>query len=227
MKNDDISQLIKSGIRSVSASFPFMASVSQAWCEYESHIQQERVNAFFLDFASRLDKVENHLKEIKNSEQNKELVSLLERTIDSVRKETTEYKRSIFSLLLANCVVEYDALEIETKLELVDLLDRLSLTDIQLLRQFSHEGNLRVETLGNFFNAPWTEESDRKFGEIIFSLSKLEARGLISQTQDNIGGKIWERKQDHWINRWKFKHFEILPYGRLFLKLIGRNIAKT
>ena len=41
--NKSIEATIKSGLRSVAASFPAAASIAQAWNEYENHIQFKRI----------------------------------------------------------------------------------------------------------------------------------------------------------------------------------------
>jgi len=42
-----VAGLIKSGLRSIAASVSVAASISQAWDEYESHLQSKKIEQFF------------------------------------------------------------------------------------------------------------------------------------------------------------------------------------
>lgn len=63
-------------------------------------------------------------------------------------------------------------------------------------------------------------DNEEVMGKVIFSLSKLESRGLISESTDNLAPTIWWGDRDHSENRWKLRHFEILPAGRHFVESV-------
>jgi hypothetical protein len=58
------------------------------------------------------------------------------------------------------------------------------------------------------------------------TISKLESRGLLSQTSSANIVFGWEGDADHWVNRWRRKTFEITPFGKTFVELVGAKPEK-
>jgi len=61
-----------------------------------------------------------------------------------------------------------------------------------------------------------------KLSTLITSLTKLESRGLIGES-DNPGTESYAGfgTPDHWTNRWQDKHYEIMPNGISFLAYLS------
>ena len=66
-----------------------------------------------------------------------------------------------------------------------------------------------------------------RMGRIALSLSKLDSRGIIGETDrhGNAASLALFGDEESWENRWRKKFMEILPHGVLFVKsLFGESI---
>lgn len=61
-----VAGLIKSGLRSIAASIPVAASISQAWNEYESHLQSKRIEQFFQLLQPEIVRVKERIKLVED-----------------------------------------------------------------------------------------------------------------------------------------------------------------
>ena len=61
------------------------------------------------------------------------------------------------------------------------------------------------------------DRSEENTSRLIVSLSKLEARGIIGETSDKSGVFAHWGDADHWVNRWRKKVFQLLPFGAKFI----------
>ncbi len=217
--NDKYKDLISGSIRSISASFPVLSSVAQAWSEIESHIYKKRIEEFFLQFENELNALRTKLNEIEKNNNIEELVELFQKCIALSKETSNQEKRKLFPKILINTMINTDKIDHETKLNLIESLDYLSSTDIQILQFFKSGESIHVNSILN--KSGITHNDRKRFSLFITSLTKLESRGLISES-DNPGTKVLSGAgtPDHWINRWKNKFCEILPNGISFLEYI-------
>ncbi len=130
--------LINSGVRSIAASIPVAASLGQAWNEHETYRMGERIQELFenvksemKDINQRLDIHEDLIAECRD-----QFPSLLEMTIDKVRREFSEEKRRLYAHLLARLVLDGNARTYDEKTTLIESLDALTELDLQVLRVF-------------------------------------------------------------------------------------------
>jgi hypothetical protein len=98
-------------------------------------------------------------------------------------------------------------------------MDTLTEQDLNVLLRFSHGKTLRGTDLIDDVNSDPLKHAS----SIIMSLSKLESRGLIAETdsQDYTGETAIAGfgTEGHWLNRWRSKYLVLLPYGETFLKM--------
>lgn len=218
--NKVVEGVIKAGLRSIAASFPGAASLAQAWNEYESRIQLARIEDLFCSLREYIGNIEDRIKRVEEYIlRSGEVPPLIERTIQKVRSEQSDKKRKSYVHLLAESIaVGYD-LSYEYKYSFIDILDSLTEQDLNVLLRFKHGKTLRGTDLID--KAP--SDFHKHASSIIMSLSKLESRGLIAETDSHgysgdtaIGGAGTE---GHWLNRWRSKYLALLPYGETFLKM--------
>ena len=222
MEKEKLSQIISAGLRTGLSGIPGCSWIAQAWSEYDSFKQSERINTFFRKFSEALRKVEEHIKKhgsyLRSSG---EVPSLIERTVDFVRKEPSELKIGKYSTLLANCFSAGPEIQAEKKLDYIVLLEFLTEDDLKVLGAFYPDKNIRVEKMHEHLLDIGGKPTKENISALIFSLSKLESRALISQTEDNLGHQVWSGPIDNWRNRWLFKHYTILSPGRILIKFLN------
>ncbi len=123
--------LINGGIRSISASFPVFASLSQAWNEIETNLYKKRIEEFFNQLESELLKVKEKINKIENQTSNDELIELIQKCVSLSKESSNLEKRKLFPKILTNSIVNPDNLNHDTKLDFIESLDYLSINDIR------------------------------------------------------------------------------------------------
>ncbi len=99
----NISQLIISGTRSLAASFPIAASISQFWSEHESQLREKRFNNLF----SNLDKQLSTLEESalnKDFLKSEEFFEILRTSVEAAIRTSSDYKREYIAKFLAGTI---------------------------------------------------------------------------------------------------------------------------
>ncbi len=221
INKDIIEATIKSGLISVAASVPGAASIAQAWNEYENHVQLKRIEESFDFLKDRLGENEDRIK--KNEEyilKSGEVPSLIEKTFQKIRAELSYKKRKSFIHLLAESIAIGYGLSYESKYTFIEILDTLTEQDLNLFLKFEKVKTLRGKDLIDVVSSDNSDHASK----IITSLSKLESRGLIAETDymdysrdTAIGGCGTE---DNWLNRWRKKYLTLLPDGSTFLSMV-------
>ncbi len=235
--NEKTVSLVAAGLRSIAASFPGAASIAQAWNEYEAHWQSARVNDFFEVLKSELEAIAERIERVeKYVRQSGEIPSVIERTINNVRREHSENKRRIFARLLANEIAAGPDLSYDDKLNFIDILDALTDYDVLVLSKIPLYNPREVGELEQDLYRTSTAFLKLGFGRLLRSLSKLESQGLIygvqqlgtseetpsaNETRFGMGPVSGvERDPDGVDSRFREKCFELTPYGREFLQMI-------
>jgi hypothetical protein len=214
------SALIKGGLRSIAASVPIVASFGQAWSEYESQTKSLRVDEFFRTFRELVARMQAELTEVKHHiETSGEFPALLEKTVEHVQRELSARKRRLYAQALLNNVVAGPARPYEEKLNIIDALDALTERDLQLLHNFASGADIQINDFV-FSTQFFRDERDweAQLGPVVASLSKLVARGLVSETAPANRAFDYSGSADHWINRWRRKTFVLIPFGKIVLE---------
>jgi len=217
--NDKYNDIIIGGIRSISASFPVLSSVAQAWSEIETHIYKKRIEEFISQFEQELITVKDKIIEIENRISTEEILELLQKCIVLSKDTSSHDKRKLFPKILTNIIINKEDVDHDTKLNYIESLDYLSLSDIEVLQFFKQDKSVHVNSILSFLKI--SRNDKRRFSLLITSITKLESRGLISESE-NPGTNVLSGSgtPDHWINRWKDKFYELLPNGISFLENI-------
>jgi hypothetical protein len=222
----DIEKIIKSGLRSIAASVPFAASLAQAWNEYENHIQVARIEEFFRLFKQDIEGMEERIKKVESYISfSGEFPPLLERTIQRIKGEHSDRKRKCYVKLLAKSIAVGNTISFDHKYSFIETLDTLTEEDLDVLMYFRDSRTLRGRDLIDKKNQP---TSKKQSSSIIMSLSKLQARGLISETdsQDYSGEKAigGSGTAGNWMNRWRSMYLALLPYGQTFIEMTMSSV---
>ena len=221
MENSKIENSIKFGLKTIAASVPVAASFAQAWSEYESKVQSERIQRFFDEFGRELNSIKDRVEKaedyIKGSG---EVPSQIERTVDKIRKEVSDRKRNIYAHLLSNLVTTSGTLTYDDKITFIDNLEALTDQDLTILSKFESDQQVLVS---DFMKKPILKDipENERMSKLAVSLSKLESRGLISEAIGHADQGVMARIYDSlgWQEKFKDKYFELLPHGLTFIKL--------
>ncbi len=223
MTNDiDTKSLIKIGLKSVAASFPVASSIAQAWSDYESKIQSQRIEEFFNNFRSELEAMSDRIEAVKEYIiDSEEIPSLIERSIDKIRREASDSKRARFARLLATNIAAAGELNCDDKISFIEALDTLTEQDILVFSIFKPNQRIRVDEIleSGILNQ---FDGKEKMGRLVSSITKLESRALIGETisDKDVDSYAMFGDPSSFVNRWKIKYFELSPFGSLFYKHI-------
>ena len=220
--NETTKAIVKGGLRSIAASFPFAGSLAQAWNEHESFIRDKRTEEFFNDLKIRFSSLEDKLKSVENYLQTSgEFPALIERTIEKVQREASAAKRQMFAIALLRTLSKGTAQSFDEKVNIIEILDSLTESDLKTLKVFSNGQRTRVNELVSGSAFYRNEEAlGQDASPLIVSLSKLESRGLIGETVPLNLAFDYPGDATHWVNRLRRRTYEILPFGKILLESI-------
>jgi len=149
-----------------------------------------------------------------------EFADLLERTIRKVIVESDDAKRRIYATVFFSCVTAISSDGLEEKVDAIEALDSLNITDINCLKMFSSGVPVCLSDLFPMSMVnPFASIDENRLGAFVQNLAKLEARALISETI-TVKSTYGIRDPAYWANRWLAKTYVILPFGQTFLKYL-------
>lgn len=220
MLSERTEAMIKGSLRSIAASVPVAASLSQAWNEFEAREKDRRIESFFVEINSVVEKCNERLRAVEEFiKTSQEFPALLEKTVEKVQSEPSADKRRIHAVTLVNCIGTGTTRSYGDKLTVIETLDFLTDEDIHVLNRFRDSTKIQVAQMVGSFGT-WTEEdAAAPLAPIIVSLSKLESRGLISESSALHKPFASSGDSNHWVNRWRRKTYELIPFGQYFLEM--------
>ena len=128
--------------------------------------------------------------------------------------------------MLTNSIIEANSVDFDDKVSIFETLDSLTEQDMKVFSVFATGNTVRVDQFYKNIGIRGSSE-DEVLSKTVVSLSKLQARGVIGETTpatwDSIGGT---GDPSAWFNAWRAKSFIILPFGKLFLKLLHSNATE-
>lgn len=207
-----IMDLIATGIRSIGASFPVAGSITNAWNEFESKKTNERVSELFTALAESIKQNEQKFEELKDEiSKNQYVPQFFELITRNVIIEASEFKRKAYASLLTYSILERSTTDLE-KLSLIQSIDSLNEIDLKVLSWFQNSSPVKVESQVHRMIG---RNIDEKFSNLICVLSKLESRGLISESssEESMSVESWVGDRNSWRNKWRLKYYIILPIG--------------
>lgn len=225
--------IIKGGIRSLGQAIPIVGGIlAQAWSEYESYRQNERVEQFFEQLTVQIASLERDFGDLKEQVGKlPDVAELIEALVDGVKRETQADKRPMFANALAYFMREPTETSIDERRSIIADLEILTLQDIHYLQKFVGGTVLRGDWLSDSVFPSWAtvpasggpdfedDKWDGILGPAINSLAKIESRGLLIQTAVNATFG-YSGTADTWYNRFRAKAWRLTPIGAKLLAAI-------
>lgn len=226
----NIKDVIKAGLRSSAASIPALASFLQLWNEHEAVELKRRLDKFWNAFIYESKYVQNKIQEIMDQvslHEDKisylsESIALIERAVLYARQEPSGFKQDLYAVAVVNSISSGTEVSYDEKLSILDAINMLTETDLNVLKRFSGKRSIMVDDM------PEADGDDDTMSNLVLSLSKLISRGLISETSrsKSINSITFYGDSERWDNKWRIKQYGILPFGEKLLKLIQSNQNK-
>lgn len=197
MQSDDYGVILRSAMSAV----PFFAPLATWWNEYNSTKNQQRVQLFIDSFnaiASCHSKELDTLKE--DVSRNAERVAILEVTLDKVVKEWQEEKIKLHAQLAVQNLISDTPIQV--KMSILERFSELTVDDLNILATLTQSPSVQVMD----FHIP--------LETIVPILSKLESRGLITQTGHGYRTMWSAPATDDWQEQWANKFYTATPLGK-------------
>jgi len=165
--------------------FPVGSAIATAWSEFASHRSTERIHEFLQLLAGEIGKLKSRVDALQSGYlKESNVLELLEMTIESVRRESSSHKRSVYASVLARLFVD-DAMDSEQKTAVLESLDYLSTTDLAVFNEFKVDGPIQLEQVD--WSSVFQSTLSSSVWPLACSLARLAARGLILQVEQNLG----------------------------------------
>ncbi|MBE2282039.1 MAG: hypothetical protein IAE77_01110 [Prosthecobacter sp.] len=233
---DDTKALIAGTIRTLAQLVPGVGgAVVQAWSEYEAHSQSKRIHEFFNQLADHLRGLEAQHQDLKSHVQKMpDVAELLERCVAAAKRETSDAKRRVFSMLYSQFISAPESTSPDERIDLIHHIEQLTDPDLTLLETFGrHRGAMRGDMITGTVTPGLTQASHQshdsawltRHGSTVHSISKLIARGLLHDTvlTDSF---FYHVDGPSSFDRFREKAWIITPMGRKLLNAIGVNMTK-
>ena len=213
-----LSTIVGGGLRSIAASFPGLASLGQAWSEYENHQTAERITELIENLRTRVETLSSRIDNFEEicAKINEEFPSLLEITIDKVRKEFSQAKREMYAGVLASLLFQQFEDTYESKTAVLHSLDALYPDDLEVLKLFRGREESAAKEL-DWQSLNLSGDNNHKLAELASMLAKLESRGLIVTIRLPSMVVYPPAGVDSSVARLSETQYKILPLGKKIL----------
>jgi len=210
--------IVAGGLRSIAASFPVLASLGQAWGEYETQRTAARISELLTNLRSEFDDLRETI-EARGDSVNAPpgFPELLEIAVEKVRKEFEESKRRTYAHLLANLAIAGDEHSHEEMVALIESLDTLSELDLKILSLFKGRSEVAIRDLrGQDLGLPGSD-SDMVW-QLTSHLARLESKGLIAIVFRHTGVVYVEEGLDKDAARQQETKYRVLALGASLIR---------
>lgn len=229
--SEDTQAIISGAVRTLAQFVPLAGgAIAQAWSEFEAHAQNKRINEFFDHLAKVLEDLQKRHSDLRDRvARMPDAAELLERAVAAAKRETSNAKRMCYPRIYAHFIENPDQTTPDERLDIIFHVEQLSEVDINLLAKFrSGSGVMRGDMLtdtvhpaGMTFSRTDNEKDWlATYGHIVHSLAKLEARGLLMETQMNAIFS-WAGNSAAPFNRFREKAWRITPIGLRLLSSLA------
>lgn len=220
MANFDVKAVTKTGLRiGLPAAVPVLGPLMALWNEHESEELSRRVERFWQAFIYEAQFNDTRFQKIEKNLQNaQEMIAILQRAEHHAEFDPSETKQQAYAVAAANAIAAGSDVPRDTKLSIIDTLNELTETDLKVLQHFTGPRPQKVGELPGAANS-------NELGTLVVSLSKLESRGLIGQTESRraINMDSWAGDVKRWDNQWRARYYELLPFGKQFVEMLNAN----
>jgi hypothetical protein len=212
---------IKGGLRSLAALRPEFAWMGQAWSEYDAYRTGERIQELFENLKSDIRRLSDRLNihEDLISLNHDDFVSLIEVTVQKVRRESSQEKRRVYARAFANLALRDTERQYDDKLAILHDLDTLTTRDLQVLRLFQSKTEATAEQL-DWLSLGLSGDQNGQLEQLASHLGKLESRGLILTVFTHTGVVYTPSGMKDWAARWQETRYRLLPSGKAIIEAI-------
>jgi hypothetical protein len=213
---------ISGGLRSLGASFPVFASLGQAWSEHDAYRTGERIEEFFRHMKNEVERIASrlHIQADAVTQVRDEILSLLEISIEKVRKEFSDDKRRVYARVFVNLAIRQRELSYEEKVSILHELDTLTTQDLRILRLFDKKLELSVKEL-DWGSLGLSGDQNQQLAHLASSLAKLESRGLLLTAFTHSGVLTIPNGLEEWSARWVQTRYRLLPLGQAVIEAMA------
>ena len=197
-------------VRTVISAIPWIGSPTGTLL---SELKAKRENANIEKFINALNEEQQNNKEkIEALQQEDAIIEqrllLLEVTVEHLIKEWDEKKIPLYAKLLIGNVTSNNS--IDRQIGLVEQLSELTSKDIKFLSDLvSRTDSVQIC------------EIHEPLEDKIVSFSKLEARGLIAETDHGNRSMTKTASSKKWDERWNHKFYTATPIGQELIQALG------
>ncbi len=214
-----LSAIVGAAFRLVVASSP-LACLGQGWSEYANYTTGKRIQALLRDVLSRLTRLEQRASDPDRGPlQCDDFPELLEITVEKVKREFDDAKRSRYAQVLARLIAERSERTHEQKVSLLESLDLLSETDLQVLQLFDGREAAQIRDL-KWRELGLSEDLNDQLWEMSSSLARLESRGLILKISLPTTAGYVKAPLNVDTATWEMAKYRLLPLGESLIAVL-------
>lgn len=210
---------VEAVVESIIEKFPVISTVLKLRDKISAIKQSEFEELFFGAFKFFRKDVEKNLEDILEAiQQNDRNINYLNQAFESLKREYDERKIPLYAQITYNaiCLKDND-ISIDDRVYAVRLLEELTFDDYNILYPFRDGKTYQVAQIAKNIRVDSSE--------LIIHFCKLEARGLLGETDYKGHGIHAMAATSNYKEVWKHRCYEILPYGEKLIKLIGEPRA--
>lgn len=197
MQSNDYGMILRTAMSAI----PVLAPLATWWSEFNSSKNAKRLQ-LFIDSLNAI--AARHSIEIDainaNASKHEERIAILEVTLDKVVKEWQPEKIKKHAQLAIHNMISDDPVQL--KMSILERFSELSIEDLSILDPLSNSSSVQVKEL------------PLPLDELIPILSKLESRGLITQTGPGRRTFFEMAATNNWQDKWKYKFYTATPFGK-------------
>lgn len=219
--HNSLATVINGGLRSIAASFPVLASLGQAWSEYENYQTGNRISELMKNLEIRYEELSTRVSMLEefSAQIPEDFPSLLEIAIDKVRKEFSQEKRKIYADVLASLSIQQNA-PYDDKCAILHSFDTLNPRDLDVLKLFKAADESAAKDL-DWHSLDLKGDDNKQLAELASMLAKLESRGLIVTVRLHTGVLLYPSNDlDKSIAKLSETQYRILPLGKKLLSAL-------
>ena len=196
-QNNDSGMLLRAAMSAI----PVLAPLAAWWSEFNSTNNTKRLQVLIDTLNALVSCHSRELDTIKtDTSKYEERIAILEATLDKVVKEWQQEKIKKYAQLLIQNLISNDSIHL--KMSILECFSELTIEDLNILEPLLESPSVQVK------------EFHMSLDELIPILSKLESRGLITQTGHGNRG-IWTMaSSDNWQEQWLNRFYTATPFGR-------------
>lgn len=213
--------LVRTCFASIAELNPLTSALAKAYFLQMDDKRWRQVKEFFENVKLNMEEHEQKINDLYEITDTEEILNLMLTTIDKVQFEYKKTKRDKYAEIFVNSILIGNTINYDEKRMFIQLFSELSEADIDLLGKFNHKTGFKLD-LEEYLRYGSTDGSSG-LEEVVPLVTRLEARGLISEIPSAKNPIFWEERPDSFDSIWRNKIYTLTPLGRSFWILLQEN----